>query len=190
MEGEVSDLKDQLEDALLDRDDALNDINHPSWKLVSQLKATESMINRQSWRLARFEARKGKYQKLTPPFKPQHLTTQEEFITDLTSALILLSKWCDMKDSEKESLQTQHLKDLLKHPDGLPVDTAFQSISLLVRQISFLQLHLAEAQRQGPGDIQPLLHFDLEALSNLVSQEKNLAVENQIDYNCLDPESF
>ena len=190
LEAHLKDPRDKLEEAIEDRDDAIKDVQNPSWKLVAKLKGAEDIIKRQAWKLARFESKKGRYQKLTPPNKSEHLTMQEELITDLTSGLILLSKWCGIKDSKEEGLQTKHLKELLADPDGFHLQTALQTISLLVRQISFLNVHLVTGHNQGPGNIQHSLHFDLEALSDLISQEQHLAVEEQIDYNCLDPQGF
>lgn len=188
LENRRCELIEELEDVSDERDQARKEIQAPSWKLVAQLKTAERNYKEKSWELARLEARKGQLEQLTPPFR--NLTVQDELISDLTNALILLSKWCTIKEFDNCSLQTQRLKDLLNHPEGFPLVTAFQSISLLVRQISFLQLHLAEGQRVGPGQVQPPLHFDLEAISHLVSQERHLVAERQIDFNCIDPEGF
>ena len=189
LEGCLDDLKYNFELVETERDLALKENLHPSWKLQAQLKVADDKIRYQTQVLARHEARKGKYQKLTPPIS-KLVTPQEELISDLTSALILLSKWCDLKKLSKGGRQTKRLKILLSHPDRFPCKLALQTMSLLVRQISFVHLHLVEGHMQGPGEIQPRLLFDIAGLSSLVSQHRNLSVEPQIDYNCCDPRGF
>ena len=189
LEAKLQDLKDDFEVVERERDLALKENLHPSWKLQAQFKVADDKVRYQTKVLARHEARKGKYQKLTPPIS-KLVTPQEELISDLTSALILLSKWCDLNKLTKGGRQTKRLQTLLSHPDGFPCNLALQTISLLVRQISFVHLHLVEGNMQGPGSIQPPLLFDIAGLSSLVSQHRNLSVEPQIDYNCCDPEGF
>lgn len=183
------DLKYDLDIVESERDLALKETQHPSWKLEAQLKYADKELRYKTQALARLEARKGKYQKLTPPIS-KVVTSQEELISDLTSGLILLSKWCDLKKLTEVETQTKRLQTLLSDPEDFPYEIALQTISLLVRQLSFVHLHLVEGHSQGPGDIQPPHLFDIEGLSTLVSQHQNLSVESQIDFNCCYPEGF
>ena len=194
LEEQIETLKDKLDDALLDLEAAEKEILHPSQKLKSQLQLAQKTVKTQAHQLARLEVRKGKYLTLTPPFRSAELTVQQEFISDLTSCLILLSKWCDIKEVTEAGVQAQRLQNLLSDPEGVPYPTALASLSLLVRQLSFLHLHLEAGRSEGPGTIHPNHLLDIQGFNSLISHQLNtnphLSVETQIDYNCCDPEGF
>ena len=194
LEDQVQTLRDKLDDALSDLEEAQKEIQQPSQKLLSALHSAQKTVKTQAHQLARLEVRKGKYLTLTPPFRSAELTVQQEFISDLTSCLILLSKWCDIKEVTEAGVQAQRLQNLLSDPEGVPYPTALASLSLLVRQLSFLHLHLEAGRSEGPGTIHPNHLLDIQGFNSLISHQFNtnphLSVETQIDYNCCDPEGF